>query len=182
MRSVTATVKTVFAATAVLLALAMAGASQDAAAQTGDPLQVILTLKNVEVNSQGQEALTEATRVKPGDLVEYRAVYTNSGKVPMRQLTATLPIPEGLDYVANSARPAGALASADGKEFAPEPLKRTVEKDGKSVTEIIPASEYRFLRWEVKAIDPGKDFAARARAKVSQATAQPAPQQAEGAR
>lgn len=182
MRSLTAKITIVSVAAAALLVLAAAGATQNASAQTGDPLKITLTLKKIEKNSQGKETLTNAAAVKPGDFVEYQAVYKNSDKAPMRKLTANLPIPQGMDYVAKSAQPDKALASTDGKVFAPEPLKRTVKKDGKTVTENVPASEYRFLRWEIKELGAGKDFVVKARAKVSQTPAQPAPKQAAGAR
>ena len=63
----------------------------------------------------------------------------------MNKLVATLPIPEGLEYLPKTVRPAPALASLDGKTFAPMPLKRKVRlADGREVEREVAASEYRF--------------------------------------
>jgi hypothetical protein len=52
---------------------------------------------------------------------------------------------------------------------------RTVkDKDGKSVSEPVPYAQYRALRWQVKRVEPGKDFTVKARARVAQTSPAPA--------
>jgi uncharacterized repeat protein (TIGR01451 family) len=159
---------------AALFVFALPAALRDAFAQANDPLSITLTLNRVLVDAQGKEVLKDAAKVKPGELVEYRAVYANGGNQPLGNVLATLPIPKEMEYMGQSAWPTPVQASIDGKEFAAEPLKRTVkDKDGKPVTVIVPYAEYRLLRWEIKSLAPGKEFVVKARARVSPLPPQP---------
>lgn len=154
----------------VLLSALLCSAFAASAQSSGpaEPLSVTLALKRVQTGSDGKEVLVDAPSVKPGDLVEYRAVYRNAGAQPIRKVTATLPLPEGVEYQASSARPAGAQASSDGARFGPEPLMQTVrDKDGRQVTERIPYPQYRSLRWEIRELDAGKTFEVRARGRIA---------------
>lgn len=152
-----------------------ASASAQAAKAPAEPLAVTLTLKRVQSGADGKEKLVDAPSVKPGELLEYQAVYANKSVQPLEGVTATLPLPEGIDYQGQSARPMPVLASTDGKTFAAEPLMRTVkDKDGKSVSEPVPYAQYRALRWQVKRVEPGKDFTVKARARVAQTSPAPA--------
>ncbi|MDQ3060028.1 MAG: hypothetical protein M3R45_10980 [Pseudomonadota bacterium] len=152
-----------------------ASASAQAAKAPAEPLTVTLMLKRVQADAGGKEQLVNAPSVKPGELVEYQALYANKGAKSLGNVQATLPLPEGMDYQGQSARPMPVLASTDGKTFAAEPLMRTVkDKDGKSVTEQVPYAQYRALRWQIKLVEPGKDFTVKARARVAQAAPAPA--------
>lgn len=115
----------------------------------------------------GADKLAAADIAKPGDVIEYQATYSNGGKRAATNLNATLPIPAALSYVPNTAAPAGFMASTDAQNFAPAPLKRAVkDANGKTVTVMVPFSEYRALRWNVKQLAPGADFKVSARASV----------------
>lgn len=160
--------------TLVLMALCLPVTAQNVAAEAKNPISVFITLQRVEKDAKGKEVLTEAATVKPGDVVEYKVVYANNSDQSLGNVQAALPIPEGMEYVGKSALPASALASVDGKEFAPEPLKRTFQdKDGKVVTEEVSLAEYRALRWQIESLQPGKEYVVKARARVS--TTPPAP-------
>lgn len=98
--------------------------------------------------AQGREALVSADQAKPGELLEYRALYKNAGTSEARGLAATLPIPRGTRYVKGSASPHKVEASLDGQTFAPAPLMRKERSaNGKTVLREVPLSEYRALRW-----------------------------------
>ena len=115
----------------------------------------------------GADKLAAADVAKPGDVIEYQATYSNQGKRAATNLNATLPIPSALAYVPNSASPAGFLASTDAQNFAPAPLKRAAkDANGKTIMVMVPFSEYRALRWNVKQLAPGADFKVSARASV----------------
>jgi uncharacterized repeat protein (TIGR01451 family) len=115
-----------------------------------------------------KEVLSSADKVAPGDLLIYQVVYQNNGKSLLKQLTATLPLPIGTTYVAESARPANVTASLDGKEFAVMPLKRLVKKaDGKFEEQAIPLAEYRALRWELGTLAEKNKVEVSARARVN---------------
>ena len=99
------------------------------------------SLKRVE------KALPAAT-AKPGDTLEYVVELRNGGGSTVSGLSATLPLPAGTELIPGSERPARVLASLDGATFNAIPLKRSVRRaDGAVVEELVPAGEYRFLRW-----------------------------------
>lgn len=128
-------------------------------------VRVKLTQARVVVEA-GKEELVGAEVLKPGDVIEYRAVYTNTSKETVRDLMATLPVPEGLEYVAKSARatdgvPAVHAATRDGK-YGPEPLM--VTEGAKTVP--VPLAQYRMLRWQVGAMVAGRSVTVSARARV----------------
>lgn len=135
-------------------------------AQEKNPVAVNLTAAKV-VPKNGKETLQPADKAKPGDVIQYEAVYSNAGATAVQGLQATVPVPEGLTFVADSAKPAGAQASLDGKNFQPIPLMREVKKvDGMTVKQDVPLAEYRALRWSIESLDPGKKVAVQLRATV----------------
>jgi uncharacterized repeat protein (TIGR01451 family) len=137
-----------------------------AVAQSG--LKVSLTAHRVAVDARGREAFQPAAEARPGEVVEYRAAYRNAGEASVREVQATLPIPEGTEYVGRTARPAPALASLDGRTFELLPLKRRVRlANGQEEVREVPAAEYRYLRWTLGAIGAGRVETVRARVRVS---------------
>ena len=121
-----------------------------ATAKPAKTVEAKLAAFKVTLDADKKEVLAPADKVAPGDLLEYQVVYQNNGKSQLKQLTATLPMPVGMTYVAGSAKPANAMASTDGKTFAAMPLKRMVKKaDGKLEEQVVPLSEYRALRWKL---------------------------------
>ena len=133
-------------------------------------IQAQLQAFKVLLQKDGDEKLAAADVANPGDVIEYQATYSNNGKSAATNLNATLPIPSALAYVPNTATPGGFMASTDAKTFAPAPLQRKVkDQNGKTVTVMVPFSEYRALRWNVKQLAPGADFKISARASVPNA-------------
>lgn len=131
-------------------------------------LKVSLTAQRVAVDARGRETFQPAVEARPGETLEYRAAYRNPGAASVREVQATLPIPQGTEYVARTARPAPALASLDGRTFEPLPLKRRVRlANGQEEVREIPAVEYRFLRWTLGSIEAGRSETVRARVRVS---------------
>lgn len=119
------------------------------AAAAGD-VAVVLAAARVVVGEHGSEQLVTTEAVRPGDIVEYRATYTNQGDDSVRGLTATLPIPVDTNYLGLTATPENVEASTDGVTFARIPLMRKVKgADGKDRFEPVPATEYRVLRWQI---------------------------------
>jgi uncharacterized repeat protein (TIGR01451 family) len=161
-----------------LYALAGTAMAQQAAAP-----QVLseLSVKRVVVihrNSEVRESLEAAAQAQPGDTLEYVARYRNQSLVPVQQLEATLPIPQGTRLVLNTANPTNAAkpapqrASLDGVRYAPIPLKRMVrQSDGREVEQLVPLEEYRYVRWSPQRLAPGADLSVSARVMlVSEAT------------
>lgn len=153
-------------AAAAALALATVAQAQIAPKPANGPLDTRLEQRKVTRAADGKEVLAPAEAVKPGELIEYTATYRNTGKQPLKNLEATLPIPSNTEFVAGSAKPGVAKASLDGMTFADMPLKRRVTRAGKQVEEEVPAREYRALRWYPGELGAEKTLAYTARVKV----------------
>ncbi len=155
----------------LLSAALAAGIFAPAFARAADPVDVTLEARRVVARPGAHEALEPGDLARPGDVIEYRATYRNSGEAPVKRLAATLPIPGGMSYLPRSAHPGRVLASVDGKAFAPVPLKRRVRMaDGREVEREVPASEYRYLRWPLGALDARAQQTVRARVRVNAGT------------
>lgn len=155
-------------------ALAQSGASQSHQALA--PHEVVaIKLEQFKVikDASGRETLEDAKTVKPGDVVEYRATYTNRDARPVKGLLATLPIPIGMNYLPNTAQPGGGKAEAATQtgEYAQEPLMRQVRVNGKMQSEAVPYTQYRSLRWQIGQLSPGAEFVVSARTQVEGGTA-----------
>ena len=133
----------------------------------GPDVRVELTGKRVVV-ADGRESFVPADNAKPGDTIQYEAVYRNDGKGAAKSVAATVPIPNGLSLVDKSAKPGAELASLDGKNFEAVPLLREVKNEaGKVEKKPVPLSEYRALRWNLPELAPGKTATFVLRAQVS---------------
>ncbi len=139
-----------------------------AASEARAEVTVELSAQRIAAEGAGKEARIEAREAKPGEVLEYRAIYRNTGKQVVRQVQAVLPIPAGaFSYVAASARPARVYASVDGKQFDAVPLMRTVTlPDGRREARPVPLAEYRFLRWELSNMQPGAEAVVSARMRL----------------
>jgi uncharacterized repeat protein (TIGR01451 family) len=136
-------------------------------AQQASPLTSELQVQRVE-SIDGQTVYQPAQVTKPGDVLEYRVTYTNHSSAALRGLTANLPIPAGTTLLDRTQLPPDAMASTDGKQFAPLPLMHAVRlPDGTSTQQPVPLSEYRALRWNLGTLDPGKSAQAQARVSVN---------------
>ena len=167
-----------FAASCAFSAVAQTGS---AVAKPVETAAVTVALQQFKVVKaiDGKEQLLDAASVKPGDVLEYAATYTNKTGKPVSGLVADLPIPEGLEYLPRSAKPGATLVKAAVKdgEFAAEPLMRKA-RDGKA--EPVPYSEYRALRWTLGQLPAGGVTSVSARAKV-EVVVPPAPKTASAA-
>lgn len=155
---------------APLLALLVAVCWPEGARAQAAKNDVVVTLKAQKVlrGPDGNEVLQLADRAMPGEIIQYDALYKNQSQSGVRNLEPTLPIPRGLEYISDSAKPAPAKASLDGKNFAPLPLKRQVTlATGETVEQLVPASEIRALRWELGDLDAGTAALISARARLA---------------
>src|SRR5215467_8864810 len=129
-------------------------------------VKVVLTANKI-VLVNGKEQKESGDKAKPGEVIEYVAEYRNSGKAPVTNVVATLPVPSGMEFVPETAQPFLVMASTDEHNYAPVPLKRMVRGvDGKLVEQMVPYSEYRSLRWTLGEIQGGSSKSVKARMKV----------------
>jgi uncharacterized repeat protein (TIGR01451 family) len=146
-----------------------------AAAQQSNPVQSKLEAYKVVLAADGKETLGPAGTVKPGDVIEYVATYRNTGKQPVKNLAATLPIPENTEFIPGSARPPNAKAGLSTAAFADIPLKRNSVRNGVAIEEPVPFREYRYLRWFAGELGADKAVSFTARVKVIDDTPGAAP-------
>jgi len=145
---------------AASLVLAVSVSAETKAAK--DPVSVELKTYLISVNSDGKPSAKLVTKVKPNDIIEYRATYTNNTSGKIKNLAATLPIPAETQFLAKS-QPENAQASTDGTNFAPMPLKR---KEGNQMVNV-PLKDYRALRWTIAELPAGKSVIVSAQTRVS---------------
>lgn len=159
----------------LLAGLAMPALAQSVAVPVDAKKIVAVELTQFKVvrDAAGKEQLLDASSVKPGDVLEYKATYTNHTGKAVGGLVADLPIPEGLEYLPRSAKPGATLVKAAVKDgdYAAEPLMR---KGANGKSEPVPYSDYRALRWTLGQLPVNGVTAVSARARV-EAVVPPAP-------
>ncbi len=148
-------------------------AAADAGATLSKSLSPIaVSLKQFKVVKDGRDDVkfVDASVVVPGDVIEYRAIYSNTGTgaVPV---VATLPIPLSLEYLKDSASAkniAHTVALKDS-QFSKEPLlQKVVTASGATLSQPVPYASYRYVRWDLGNLSPGKSVEVSVRAKVAQ--------------
>ena len=128
---------------------------------------VQLTASRIVKSAQGKESVVSGESAKPGEIIEYRAIYKNSGKATARDVVATLPIPVEMEFVPATASPAAASSTTDGTTYSRIPLKRKVKLAGGAVVQReVPVDEYRAIRWELKDLAPAASVTVSARMKI----------------
>lgn len=130
-------------------------------------VQVNLVAKRVTVD-QGKEVLVLADKAKPGDVIQYEALYRNTGATPVRQVGAVVPIPTGLALIESTTSPEAVEASLDGKTFRSIPLTRPVPNEaGVMEDQPVPLAKYRALRWNLPEVPAGGSVTVTLRARVT---------------
>jgi uncharacterized repeat protein (TIGR01451 family) len=155
-----------------LAAIFLLAATTLASAKPEDDLAIAMTQSRV-VMKEGKEVTEPVEAAKPGDVIEYVAEYSNKGTKPLGAVMAIIPIPLGTEYLPDTAKPNAAFASLQGDKYEAVPLKRKVKQaDGKEVEQLVPYSEYRFVRWSVGDMPAGKSQKYSLRVKLENNAAQ----------
>jgi uncharacterized repeat protein (TIGR01451 family) len=153
-------------APSLMLAVSAAGAQSIAINSTQDVTVHLSAARIVAAAPGGAEIRAAADSAKPGEVIEYRAVYHNTGKSPARAVQATLPVPVGTEFIVG-APAAGLRASLDGKTYQPLPLTRRVKRaDGQTVEVPVPLAEIRSLRWDLGEMPAQRETVVSARVRV----------------
>ncbi|HEY4072359.1 MAG TPA: hypothetical protein VGM52_04570 [Herbaspirillum sp.] len=123
------------------------------APEKAGPLRIALTVKKI-VLQHGKERLVDAKNAVPGDVLEYRAEYKNTGATALTEILATLPLPAQTTFIMGSAYPDGAAVSKKNTRdvFAPLPQKIIA---GNSTIASSPDA-YAALRWAIEKLEPGQ--------------------------
>ena len=141
-------------------------AGAGAALADAPDVKVVLTAKRVVVEN-ARETLVDAAKAQPGELIQYEATYRNDGKAPVKGVGATVPIPQGMSFLSESAQPGDAQASLDGKTFSKIPLMREVKNAAGAIEkQPVPPSQYRAVRWNLPELAGGQSAVVSLRARV----------------
>lgn len=117
------------------------------AAYAEGPLKSKMVALHVSVDQNGSETLMAQEEVVPGDVLEYKLTYENTGSNALSGLVVSVPVPYATRYVSESAKtstPGTFEVSIDqGLTWQSPPVYRSTL----SGDELVPASEYDFVRW-----------------------------------
>lgn len=146
----------------LVIFIAFVGQMVQARGKVLEPVTVVLSANKLELDKNGKAYFKNVESVRPDDIIEYRAIYTNNTSGDIKNLVATLPIPTNTTFL-EKFTPTPALASVDGVNYSVMPLMR---KEGLK-TVVIPLSEYRGLRWKISSLPAGKSVVVSAQARVN---------------
>jgi hypothetical protein len=136
-----------------------------------NPLDIRLERSKVVIIA-GKESLQKASTVKPGEVLQDLATYTNKSSRALNGVEATLPVPLNTELVMNTVTPATARASVDGTNFFAMPLKRKIKQaNGVEVEQAVALSEYRYLRWYPGELGPKQSIVFSAQFRVAEGAA-----------
>lgn len=156
--------------TTLLISVFLFTAFLSSKAQDNKDLSSELETYKITTTNNGNEKAVETSETQPGDTIEYRLTYTNNTSSDISNLKPTLPVPDGVKYVADSANPelSKTSLSTTGKNFKKLPIIREeTNARGETVKREVPANEYRRLQWTVSSLKGGDSVKLSARVKVN---------------
>lgn len=146
----------------LLIALLGFGLAASVSAQaTKEPLTVDFSVRKQVATEGGKAEWVAGQEAKPGDLLQYTAVYTNEGQGRLTGIKAVIPIPSEVTCMPETAQPTPTEASLDGVEFLPWEVVLAAVADAQNPVSI------RSVRWSVSELPTGAKFEASVRAKVN---------------
>ncbi len=164
---------------APVLAQGAASAAAPAAQQTQDqksPVSLVLTQQLVTTVRGADGKTTErlnpdASRVRPGDIIEYGLTAKNITRDPVTGVLPMLPVPAGATFVSAAGGTGTEYSYDGGKTYGKAPLYKTVtvQENGKAVTKKVEVkpSEYTNVRWNVGTLRAGQQQKLSLRVRVS---------------
>ncbi len=135
---------------ALLMVLLLLCAAAVAQGDPSDAVQLRLEMYLVTVED-GQETFTASITARPGQVVEYRILATNTSNEELQpgSVVVTVPVPGGARFLANSAAPVSQEVlveyTAEGAGYMEPPVIIEIEADGSRRT--ASQDEYRGVRW-----------------------------------
>lgn len=142
------------------------------------PVQLVLndflvtTLRGAD-GKETERLNPDASRVRPGDVIQYDLSAKNVGRTSLGNVRPSLPVPAGTVFVASSGGTAGATTEYSfdgGKTFGQAPLFKTVTvtENGRSVTKRVQVqpSEYTNVRWNIGTLTPNQTHKMTLRVRV----------------
>lgn len=160
-----------------VLAVVVSAVLMPASAQQGKATKELVVVAH---NISAQEAATAgkprgSEAALPGDVMEYRLVFTNTKSFALKDVVFADPIPSGLFYVAETAKSSRSDVTVEysidnGASWSARPLVEVVE-EGKKVTKPAAPEQYTNVRWKVTGmVAPGATVEAKFRTRVNGVT------------
>lgn len=164
---------------AILALLLFAGVEQASAQQEEAVRELVVAAQNITASNETAAGRARPENVAvPGDVIEYRLVFTNTRDFEMKNVAFQDPIPGGLSYLPMTARSSREDVIVEysidsGKTWSERPMAEVVV-EGKKVTRPAPPEMYTNVRWRVTGmVAPGASVEAQFRARVSAPAAAP---------
>jgi uncharacterized repeat protein (TIGR01451 family) len=160
-----------------LAAVTVLGAS-NGLAQEAEPQALVVTAINLMAGDALHQDMArsggDSNALLPGDVVQYRLVFTNVTEAPVRSVEFTDPVPPGLTYVTQSARSDRSDVVVEysvdgGTTYSQQP---TVEQVVGGQRRLVPAApeSYTHVRWRIEGwVQPGAQVTAEFRAELREA-------------
>ena len=131
----------------LVASLALAGIAWAKGPVTGE-IQAYI----VSTGEDGAERVELAEQTEPGQVMEFRIVFTNNGEESVSGVRVVDPIPESTTYISESHSSDIAadfeVSIDNGESFEKEPVVRIETRvDGSQQEVVIPPSEYTHVRW-----------------------------------
>lgn len=147
----------------------------------GNPAAVTVVADNItarEAAAAGHpRAAADSGRLLTGDLIEYRLLFTNTTRGPLRDVVLDDPLPAGLVYELGSAAAAAPGVTIEfsidgGRTYTTNPVVKEVV-NGQEIERAAPAALYTHIRWRLTgALSPGARVTASFRARLAAADRQ----------
>ncbi len=121
-------------------------------AQISEPLTIDFKVERKIVREDNSVQWVDGTRAEPGSVLRYQAVYRNQSQGTLRQIKASVPIPENVVCLWQSAVPTPDEVSLDGREFIPwTDFLNLSNTSGDSANLMV-----RTVRWLIPDLLPGQ--------------------------
>ena len=126
-----------------------------AASYASGPIHGNIEAFLINNDGSGSESIEVASQAEPGDVIEYRLVFTNSGEADVFGLNVVNPIPDNTSFIEQSAMtaiPSTFMVSIDGGEtFESTPVTRIeTQADGSQKEVVVPPSLYTHVQWKAE--------------------------------
>lgn len=158
---------------AAVLVFLSATAAQLSAQQAKPVRELAVIAQNITASNETASGKERSQDIAlPGDVIEYRLVFTNTRDFGMKDVVFQDPIPSGLFYLASTARASREDVVVEysvdsGKTWSAKPMTQVLENGVKVMRPASPEA-YTNVRWRVTGmVAPGASVEAQFRARVS---------------
>lgn len=115
--------------------------------------------RKIVKNEKGTIEKVAPESVSPGDILEYTFIIDNLEQESIKNLSPTIPVPNGTTLIPETGNPSNYLVSINGRDFFPYPIK----VDGVPVQD----SEYKGVSWNIEELKPEEKVELQVQVKIN---------------